>query len=500
MKFSNTALALTALAADWAAAGSIKPSCQCCKALATAPSLVGKVWAPNDERYDARLAEYYSANAAQAPWCMVLPESTEDVSALMKVLTQYSCPFGMRSGAHTAFQGGNGIKDGVTVDFGHLNVTTYDESTQVASMNPGQTWGDAYKVLADYSVVAIGGRADVVGVGGFTTGGGYSFHTGVRGFACDNVVNFEVVLGDGSIVNANAEENHDLWVALKGGSGNFGFVTRIDQKVWPSSEIYANLNSYSIDKRPEVRQRYYDFVNKQDDEPESQIIGAMSYADGAWACAIIMSNINAEISDVFDPFFEVESTTSVPATGPAHEVVPIFTGPTPLGLYANWQTGMVDHNLEIMEAMDEIVMEYFNKAIGLVEDGENKIQLIWQWQPVTQGIVDVMQKQGGNVLGLDATVVDGPVIMYNIVFTADTEETQAATLPTIFALNQAILAKADELGHNKHWQFLNYAHGSQDPISHYGADNIALMKAVSAKYDQGQVFQNLRQTGFKLPA
>lgn len=57
----------------------------------------------------------------------------------------------------------------------------------------------------------------------------YSFHTNSRGFACDNVGNFEVVLADGSIVNANAEENSDLWRSLKGASGNFGFVTRIDQ-------------------------------------------------------------------------------------------------------------------------------------------------------------------------------------------------------------------------------------------------------------------------------
>lgn len=44
------------------------------------------------------------------------------------------------------------------------------------------------------------------------------------------MVNFEVVLADGSIVNANANEHRDLWRALKGGSGNFGFVTRVDTR------------------------------------------------------------------------------------------------------------------------------------------------------------------------------------------------------------------------------------------------------------------------------
>lgn len=70
-----------------------------------------------------RLTQYYSANAAQAPWCMVFPESPEDVSEIVKSLTANSCPFGMRSGAHSAFQGSNGIKDGVTVDFGKILVT-----------------------------------------------------------------------------------------------------------------------------------------------------------------------------------------------------------------------------------------------------------------------------------------------------------------------------------------------------------------------------------------
>lgn len=81
--------------------------------------LENKVWTPDQDRYDVRLTQYYSANAALAPWCMVFPESTEDVSKIAKVLTEKSCPFGMRSGAHSAFKGSNGIQDGVTVDFGN---------------------------------------------------------------------------------------------------------------------------------------------------------------------------------------------------------------------------------------------------------------------------------------------------------------------------------------------------------------------------------------------
>lgn len=61
-----------------------------------------------------------------------------------------------------------------------------------------------------------------VGVGGFTLGGGLSFMSAAHGFACDNVVNYEVVLANASIVNANENENRDLFWALKGGGNQFG--------------------------------------------------------------------------------------------------------------------------------------------------------------------------------------------------------------------------------------------------------------------------------------
>lgn len=49
---------------------------------------------------------------------MVLPENTLDVSRIAKLVSEHQCPFGIRSGAHSAFKGSNGAKDGITVDFG----------------------------------------------------------------------------------------------------------------------------------------------------------------------------------------------------------------------------------------------------------------------------------------------------------------------------------------------------------------------------------------------
>lgn len=55
-----------------------------------------------------------------------------------------------------------------------MNTTTYDSKKKIAKIQPGSNWGEAYEALNKYGVAAVGGRASVVGVGGFTTGGGVS--------------------------------------------------------------------------------------------------------------------------------------------------------------------------------------------------------------------------------------------------------------------------------------------------------------------------------------
>lgn len=77
--------------------------------------------------------------------------------------------------------------------------------------------------------------------------GGLSFSSPENGFACDTVVNFEVVLANGQVVNANAKSYSDLFVALKGGANNFGVVTRFDlqtikqQPFWGGGIVYPEL-------------------------------------------------------------------------------------------------------------------------------------------------------------------------------------------------------------------------------------------------------------------
>lgn len=168
---------------------------------------------------------------------------------------------------------------------GHLNSTTYDAKNKIASIEPGATWQSVYEVITPQGVTVTGGRAGGIGAAGFITGGGNSFFSTSHGWACDNVQNFEVVLANGSIVNANIDQNNDLWQALKGGSGNLGLVTRFDMYIidFPDpdvTDIWGGLAYFNLSSADEVIAAYVDFVehNHEDKNSSTMLYWVYNYA------------------------------------------------------------------------------------------------------------------------------------------------------------------------------------------------------------------------------
>ena len=120
----------------------------------------------------------------------------------------------------------------------------YDSDASIARVLPGTRWHDVYEVLDEYGVSVAGGRLGHVGVGGLLTGGGCSYSIYRVGFACDNVVGFQIVLASGQVVEANAEKHTDLWQALKGGGRVFGVVTRFDLQTFSVPPIWSSSQSH----------------------------------------------------------------------------------------------------------------------------------------------------------------------------------------------------------------------------------------------------------------
>lgn len=132
------------------------------------------------------------------------------------------------------------------------NMTTLslNSDKSVLSVGPAYRWGEVYKWLGKYNLTVPGGRLSPVGVPGLLLAGGINFYGNQKGFSADNVVTYEVVLAAGTIVYASKTSNPDLFWALKGGSSNFGIVTRFDIKTVPSKKVFAGIYSVASENVP----------------------------------------------------------------------------------------------------------------------------------------------------------------------------------------------------------------------------------------------------------
>jgi FAD/FMN-containing dehydrogenase len=241
-------------------------------------SLQHQILLPSDDEYKERQESFWSLYSKVEPACIVRPTTANEVSAIVKTLVASGQKFAVRSGGHTQWAGANNIQDGVTIDLQFLNWTRFDEKTTNADIGPGARWKDVYSELEKYGRIVAGGRNGKVGVGGLLLGGGKTFFTGRRGLACDDIISFEVVLADGSIVTADATNSHkDLFMALKGGSGNFGIVTNFKMETFVCDKIWGGFRILSKEHIGDALQAFEDFTPRVPEEVDSNILLFIAY-------------------------------------------------------------------------------------------------------------------------------------------------------------------------------------------------------------------------------
>jgi hypothetical protein len=182
------------------------------------------------------------------PGCVFVPKTAQILAAGVKVLAQTKTRFAIRSGGHMAAPGHQSLDNGVMISTTGLTEKTIvpepnEFGTPYVRAGPGFRWFDMYSFLEQHGLMCIGGRVATVG-SALLLGGGLSYFSGEYGWAANNVVNFEVATADGRLLQANANENSDLYWALKGGSNNFGVVTRYDMRTYPTTQMYGGMVSW----------------------------------------------------------------------------------------------------------------------------------------------------------------------------------------------------------------------------------------------------------------
>lgn len=393
------------------------------------------------------------------------------------------------------FPGAAGIENGITIDLGDMNDIVYHAANSTVSVMPGAVWGDIYDHLDKLGVMVVGGRSYSVGVGGLILGGGNSYYAARKGLVCDNVVEFEIVLADGTITTANPNENTDLFQALKGGASNFGIVTRFDLMAFEGGNVFGGLVLYPEQTAEEQFQALVTFGEKIEQDPYGSAIVLDVYMS-ALKVPMFMDAFEytspVEQPSIFNDFFAIQGNMS-DTTGIRNMTSLARELEQPKTHCVQFSTLTFKNNIRVLRKAHEL----FKTVIAhLEEHATGDWNLYTLYQPIPTVFAKHGKEKGGNVLGLDR--FDETLIMYEPYFAW-----QGSSQDTLFEsqadfLRSELAAFAVSIGADNEFLYLDYADISQKPLESYGAENVVKIRAAAEKYDPHGVFQTMMPGGFKI--
>ncbi len=194
------------------------------EALRTA--LNGEVSLPGSSLYDEAVA-IWNGVIDRRPAVVASCRDAHDVAAAMTLAREAGLEVSVRGGGHN-YAGYALCDGGLMIDLTPMKGVRVDPDARRASCGGGTTWAELDAATQAHGLAVPGGFISHTGVAGLTLGGGFGWLSRLAGLSADNLVGAEVVVADGRVLHASADEHRDLFWAIRGGGGNFGVVTEFE--------------------------------------------------------------------------------------------------------------------------------------------------------------------------------------------------------------------------------------------------------------------------------
>ncbi|MEO8132547.1 MAG: FAD-binding oxidoreductase [Betaproteobacteria bacterium] len=219
----------------------------------------GAVLAPDASEYE-ETRKIWNAMIDRRPGLIVRCTGAADVVQAVRFARQHGLLVSVRGGGHN-IAGLAVCEGGMMIDMSLLRGVFVDTRARTARAQAGCTLGDVDRETQLHGLAAVLGFVSATGIAGLTVGGGFGYLTRRFGWTCDTVVSMEVVTAEGKIVRAAADENVELFWALRGGSGNFGIVTSFEYRLFPvGPEILGGPIAWSGDDSAAVLRYFREFT------------------------------------------------------------------------------------------------------------------------------------------------------------------------------------------------------------------------------------------------
>ena len=218
----------------------------------------GEILTPASPQYNIA-RRLWNGMIDRRPAAIARCTSADDVAAVVRFAVSEELYPAVRAGGHNV-GGLASVDDGVVIDVSPMKRIAIDPIARIATSETGLTWGEFDAATQAHGLATTGGLISTTGTAGLTLGGGVGWLMGRCGLSCDNTLAYSLVTADGKQVRASADENSDLFWALKGGGGNFGVVTSITYRLHPVSTVISGMILYPLARARDVLRHYRDFV------------------------------------------------------------------------------------------------------------------------------------------------------------------------------------------------------------------------------------------------
>jgi FAD/FMN-containing dehydrogenase len=220
--------------------------------------LSGQAILPGDDAYDAA-RRIWNASIDRHPGLIARCHGVADVVRAVDFARENELLVAVRGGGHNV-AGRALCDDGLVIDLSEMRGVVVDPEARTVRVEGGATLGDLDAATHPHGLAVPVGVVSRTGVAGLTLGGGVGWLVRKYGLSCDNVLAFEVVTADGSVLTATAEAHPDLFWALRGGGGGFGVVTGFTFRAYPVSTVLGGLLVHPRERAGDLLRFYRAFM------------------------------------------------------------------------------------------------------------------------------------------------------------------------------------------------------------------------------------------------